>query len=161
MFVKFSKTFESIRRGKLLWPRKGSLMKTQTRILDNRLYYTRNIDLHRKGKKVSYCSYNTYIELPPGSEISVLITMRRVHYSKMSKIPTTEMNKKLSPNETVILICNDTLQKYTGNDLLSWLKLHQNCPWNLTRKYITTILIMWGDWILRTSNERMPCRLRL
>ena len=26
-------------------------MKTQTRILDNRLYYTRKIDLHRKGKR--------------------------------------------------------------------------------------------------------------
>ena len=35
----------------LMWPRKGSLMKTQTRILDNRLYYTRKIELHRKGKK--------------------------------------------------------------------------------------------------------------
>ena len=36
---------------KLLWPRKGSLMKTQTRILDNRLYFTRKIELHRKGKE--------------------------------------------------------------------------------------------------------------
>ena len=35
----------------MLWPRKESLMKTQTRILDNRLYYTRKIELHRKGKK--------------------------------------------------------------------------------------------------------------
>ena len=35
----------------MLWPRKGSLRKTQTRILDNRLYYTRKIELHRKGKK--------------------------------------------------------------------------------------------------------------
>ena len=35
----------------VLWPRKGSLMKTQTQILDNRLYYTRKIELHRKGKK--------------------------------------------------------------------------------------------------------------
>ena len=35
----------------LLWPRKGSLMKTQTRISDNRLYYTRKIELHRKSKK--------------------------------------------------------------------------------------------------------------
>ena len=35
----------------VLWPLKGSLMKTQTRILDNRLYYTRKIELHRKGKK--------------------------------------------------------------------------------------------------------------
>ena len=35
----------------MLWPRKGSLIKTQTRILDHRLYYTRKIVLHRKGKK--------------------------------------------------------------------------------------------------------------
>ena len=35
----------------VLWPRRGSLMRTQTRILDNRLYYKRNIELHRKGKK--------------------------------------------------------------------------------------------------------------
>ena len=35
----------------VLWPRKGSLMKTQTRILDNRLYYTRKVELHTKGKK--------------------------------------------------------------------------------------------------------------
>ena len=35
----------------VLWPRKASLMKTQTRILDNRLYYTRTIELQRKGKK--------------------------------------------------------------------------------------------------------------
>ena len=35
----------------MLRPRKGSLMKTQTRILDNRLYYTRKIELHRKGEK--------------------------------------------------------------------------------------------------------------
>ena len=34
----------------LLWLRKGSLTKSQTRILD-RLFYTRKIDLHRKGKK--------------------------------------------------------------------------------------------------------------
>ena len=35
----------------MLWPWKGSPMKTQRRILDNRLYYTRKIELHRKGKK--------------------------------------------------------------------------------------------------------------
>ena len=35
----------------LLWPRKWSLMKTQTRRLDNRLYYTTKIELHRKGNK--------------------------------------------------------------------------------------------------------------
>ena len=32
----------------MLWPRKGSLMKTQTRILD---YITQERELHRKGKK--------------------------------------------------------------------------------------------------------------
>ena len=35
----------------VLWPKKGSLMKTQTQIWDNRLYHTRKIELHRKGKK--------------------------------------------------------------------------------------------------------------
>ena len=35
----------------MLCPRKGSLMKTQTQILDNRLYFTRKIELHRKCKK--------------------------------------------------------------------------------------------------------------
>ena len=47
-------SLELLRRqssGGLLWPRKGSLMKTQTRILDNRLYYTREIELHTIGKK--------------------------------------------------------------------------------------------------------------
>ena len=32
----------------MLWPQKGSLKKTQTRILDNRLYYTRKIDYIEK-----------------------------------------------------------------------------------------------------------------
>ena len=35
----------------MLWPRKGSLMKTQTWVLDNRLYNTRKTELHRHGKK--------------------------------------------------------------------------------------------------------------
>ena len=35
----------------LLWPWKELLIKTQTQILDNRLYYTRKIELHRKDKK--------------------------------------------------------------------------------------------------------------
>ena len=35
----------------MLWLWKGSLMKMQTRILDNRFYDTRMIELHRKGKK--------------------------------------------------------------------------------------------------------------
>ena len=106
----------------LLWPRKGSLMKTQTRILDNKLYYTRKIELHRKGKKsrtvritpIVTCpvfvaaSHQTRLDTrskarrpikpivtcPSGSEISVLITVRRVHYSKMGKVPTTEFKFK-------------------------------------------------------------------
>ena len=72
----------------LLWPRKGSLMKTQTRILDNRLYYTRKIKLHRKGKKSRTVRITPIVICPSSSEISVLITVRRVHYSKMGKVPT-------------------------------------------------------------------------
>ena len=72
----------------LLWPRKGSLMKTQTRILDNRLYYTRNIVLHRKGKKSRTVRITPILICLSGSVISVLITVRRVHYSKMGKVPT-------------------------------------------------------------------------
>ena len=67
----------------LLWPRKGSRMKTQTQILDNRLCYTR-----KRVTEVSYCSYNTDSDLPSGSKIPVLITVRRVHYIKMGKVPT-------------------------------------------------------------------------
>ena len=77
----------------LLWPRKGSLMKMQTRILDNRLYYTRKIELHRKGKKSRTVWITPIVIYPSGSEISVLITVRRVHYSKMSKVPTTPLPK--------------------------------------------------------------------
>ena len=73
----------------LLWPRKGSLMKTQTRILDNRLYYTRKIELHRKGKKSRTVRITSIVICSSSSKISVLITVRRVHYSKMSKVPTT------------------------------------------------------------------------
>ena len=75
----------------MLGPRKGSLMKTQTRTLDNRLYYTRKLELHRKGKK------SRTVRIPPilicfsGSEISVLITVRRVRYSEMGKVTTTLM----------------------------------------------------------------------
>ena len=60
----------------VLWPQKGSLMKTQTRILDNRLYYT-------------YCSGNTDIDLPLWQRnFSVLITVRRVYYGKIGRAPT-------------------------------------------------------------------------
>ena len=63
--------------------------KTQTRILDNRLYYTRKIELHRKGKKSRTVHITPIVICPSGSEISVLITARKVHYSKMGKVPTT------------------------------------------------------------------------
>ena len=91
----------------LLWPRKGSLMKRQTRILDNRLYYTRKIELHRKGKKSRTVRITPIVICPSGNEISVLITVRRVHYIKMGKVPTTGTklpgcwqltNKKNSPS---------------------------------------------------------------
>ena len=76
----------------MLWPWKGSLLKTQTQILDNRLYYTRKIELHRKGKKSctvritlimirNLCTNN-------GVHYSKMRKMG-VHYSKMSKVPTT------------------------------------------------------------------------
>ena len=51
-------------------PRKVSLMKTQTRILDNRLYYTRKIELHRKGKKSRTVRIIPILICLSGSEIS-------------------------------------------------------------------------------------------
>ena len=72
-----------------MWPRKGSLMKTQTQILDNRLYYTRKIELHRKGKKSHTVCITPIVICLCGSEISVLTMVRRVHYGKMGKAPTT------------------------------------------------------------------------
>ena len=58
-------------------------MKTQTWILDNILYYTRKIELHRKGKKSRTVRITPIVICSSSSEISVLITVRRVHYSKM------------------------------------------------------------------------------
>ena len=75
----------------LLWPRKGSPKKTQTRILDNRLYYTRKIELHEKGKKSRTVRITPIVICPYGSEISVLITVRRVHYRKMGKVPASPL----------------------------------------------------------------------
>ena len=66
-------------------------MKTQTRIFDNRLYYTRKIELHRKGKKSRTVQIAPIVICPSGSEISVLVTVRRVRYSKMGKVPTTRL----------------------------------------------------------------------
>ena len=51
-------------------PRKGLLMETQTRILDNRLYYTRKIELHRKGKKSRTVRITPILICLCGSEIS-------------------------------------------------------------------------------------------
>ena len=72
----------------MLWPRKGSLMKTQTWILDNRLYQTRKIALHRKGKK------SRTVQLTPilicllwQGNLSVIA----VHYSEMGKAPTSPL----------------------------------------------------------------------
>ena len=69
-------------------PGKGSLMKTQTRIFDNSLYYTRKIELHKKDKKSCTVRITPIVICPSGSEISVLITVRRVHYGEMGKAPT-------------------------------------------------------------------------
>ena len=54
----------------LLGPQKGSQMKTQTRILDNRLYYTRKIELHRKGKKSRTVRITPILVCSSGSKIS-------------------------------------------------------------------------------------------
>ena len=75
----------------MLWPRKGSLMKTQTRILDNRLYYTRKIELHRKGKKSRTVRITPIFICLWQRNCSVLITVRRIHYGEMSKAPTTPL----------------------------------------------------------------------
>ena len=74
---------------------KGPLMKTQTRILDNRLYYTRKIELHRKSKKSRTVRITPRVIGPSGSEISVLIMVRRVHHSKMGKVPTIYIKRNL------------------------------------------------------------------
>ena len=76
--------------GNVLWPQKGSLMKAQTRILDNRLNYTRKIELHRKGEKSRTVCITPIVICPSGGKISVLIMVRRVYYSKMGKVPTTK-----------------------------------------------------------------------
>ena len=55
----------------LLWPRKGSLIKTQTCILDNRVYYTRKVELYRKGKKFHTVWITPILICPSGSGISL------------------------------------------------------------------------------------------
>ena len=90
---KFSKITLQILFLLLLWPRKGSLMKTQTRILDNRLYYTRKIELHRKGKKSRTVWITPILICLLAAKSLLLITVRRVHYGKMGKFPTTPLSK--------------------------------------------------------------------
>ena len=63
-------------------------MKTQTQILD-RLYYTRKIELHRKGKKSHTVWITPILIYLLAVKSLVLITVRRVHYGKMNKGPTT------------------------------------------------------------------------
>ena len=73
----------------LLWPWKGSLMKTQTRILDNRLYYTRKIELHRKGKKSRTVRITLILICSLAVKSLVQKMVRKVHYGDMGKAPTT------------------------------------------------------------------------
>ena len=79
-------------------------MKTQTRILNNRLYYTRKIELHRKGKKSRSVRITPIVISPSSSEISILITVRRVHYSKMGKVPTTPLPPSLLLRKSAVNI---------------------------------------------------------
>ena len=53
-----------------MWPRKGSLIKTQKQILDIRLYYSRKIEFHRKGKKSRTVRLTPILICLSGSEIS-------------------------------------------------------------------------------------------
>ena len=69
-------------------------MKTQTRILDYRLYYTRKLELHRKGKKFRNVRIIPILISPLAAKSLVLITVRRVHYGKMGKVPI-ELSKYL------------------------------------------------------------------
>ena len=62
-------------------------MKTQTRILDDRLYYTKKIELHRKGKKSRSVRITPIVICPSGSKISVQVKVRRVHYSNVTIPP--------------------------------------------------------------------------
>ena len=55
---------------KTVMARKGSLMKTQTRILDNKLYYARKIELHWKVKKCRTVRITPIMIFLSGSEIS-------------------------------------------------------------------------------------------
>ena len=78
----------------MLWPRKGSLMKTQTRIFDNRLYYTRKIELRRKGKKSRTVRITPILICPLAAKSLVLIMVRRVHFGDMGKAPSTVNKSK-------------------------------------------------------------------
>ena len=76
-------------------------MKMQIRILDNRLYNTRKIELHRKGKKFRTVRITPILICSWQRNHSVLITVRRVHYGKMVKAPTT-ICKSVNNQNTVL-----------------------------------------------------------
>ena len=99
-----------------LWSQKGSLMKTQTRILDNRLYYTRKIELHRKGKKSRTVRITLILICLWQRNLSVLITVRRVHYGLMGKAPKT-ISRALTCGK-VLPHCKDAVGTFYS---LSWL----------------------------------------
>ena len=89
LFNYFSINIYDFNTAEVMWPWKGSLMKTQTWILDNRLYYPRKIELHRKGKKYHTVRITLILICPLASKSLVLITVKRVHYGKMGKVPST------------------------------------------------------------------------
>ena len=64
-------------------------MKTQTQILDNRLHYTRKIELHRKDKKSRTVWITPILICSLAVKSLVLLMVRRVHYGDMGKAPTT------------------------------------------------------------------------
>ena len=123
----------------VLWPRKESLMKTQTRILDNKLYYTRRIELHRKGKKSRTVRITPIVICPSGSEISVLITVRRVHYSKMSKVPTTLCFKK-------------TLWIF-----FTWSLFQDSHQLKRSSRYIYIYIYIYKEWFSMLSLNKYRC----
>ena len=71
-------------------------MKMQTRILGNRLYYTGKIEFHRKGKKSHTLRITLILICLWQRNVSVLITVRRVHYGEMGKALTTKMPSSLN-----------------------------------------------------------------
>ena len=70
-----------------------------------------------------YCSDNTDIDLSLVAKSLVLITVRRVHYSKMGKVPTTLMRNWIVWNRTVYMYKMDL-----ALNNLQWLMCHKTKP---------------------------------